>query len=130
MIPFNAISLLIEVRATFVARSYADDIKHLTEILVKAIEHKGFSFIEVLQPAMPYHKWEEYRDSIEYLDKEFMSKEEALQIARSAHRFTVGVFYQEKREVYHKSLYGSLNPVKNSLSREKRIEKITEVLKP
>ena len=129
-IPFNAISLLLEVGATFVARSYAGDIKHLTETLVKAIEHQGFSFIEVLQPAMPYHKWEEYKDKIEYLDIEFMSKEEALEIARNTHRFTIGVFYQETREVYHKSLYGSLNPVKNSLSREIRLQKIYELLKP
>lgn len=128
--PFNAISLLIEVGATFVARSYAGDIKHLTETLVKAIEHKGFSFIEVLQPAMPYHKWEEYRDKIEYLKREPMSKEEALKIARNTHRFTIGVFYQETREVYHKSLYSNLNPVKESLSREQRLEKLNEILKP
>jgi len=128
--PFNAISLLIEVGATFVARSYAGDIKHLTNTLVKAIEHEGFSFIEVLQPAMPYHKWEEYKDEIKYIDNDNRSKNEALRIARSAHRFAIGIFYQETREVYHKSLYGSFNPVKNSMSREKRLESIDEILKP
>ena len=127
--PFNAISLLIEVGATFVARSYAGDIKHLTETLVKAIEHKGFSFVEVLQPAMPYHKWEEYKDKIKYLSEEPKSKEEALKIAHNAHRFTIGIFHQEIREVYHKSLYGDLNPVKNSISRQIRLEKINEILK-
>ena len=128
-VPFNAISLLIEVGATFVARSYAGDIKHLTKTLIRAIEHEGFSFIEVLQPAMPYHKWEEYKDKIEYLKKEPMSREEALNIARNSHRFTIGIFYQDTREVYHKSLYESLNPVKDSLSRDKRLEKINEILK-
>ena len=128
--PFNAISLMIEVGATFVARSYSGDIKHLTEIFVKAIEHKGFSFIEVLQPAMPYHKWEEYKDKIEYLEKQPESKEEAYRVAKSAHRFTIGVFYQDSKEPYHKSLYGSLNPVNDSLSKEKRIEKVNVILKP
>ena len=128
-IPFNPISLLIEVGATFVARSYAGDIKHLTETLIKAIEHEGFSFIEVLQPAMPYHKWEEYKDKIVYLSEEPKSKEEALKIAHSAHRFTIGIFHQEIRKVYHRSLYGDLNPVKNSISRKIRIEKINEILK-
>jgi len=127
--PFNAISLLIEVGATFVARSYAGDIKHLTKTLIRAIEHEGFSFIEVLQPAMPYHKWEEYKDKIEYLSDEPKSKEEAIKIAHNAHRFTIGIFHQEIREAYHKSLYGSLNPVKESLSRDKRLEKIIEILK-
>jgi 2-oxoglutarate ferredoxin oxidoreductase subunit beta len=128
-IPFNAISLMIEVGATFVARSYAGDIKHLTETLIKAVEHKGFSFIEVLQPAMPYHKWEEYKDKIEYLNEEPKSKEESFKIAHNAHRFTIGIFHQEIREVYHKSLYGDLNPVKNSISRKIRLEKIKEILK-
>ena len=68
---------MIEVGATFIARSYAGDIKHLTETIVKVIEHEGFSFIEVLQPAMPYHKWEEYKDKIEFLEKEPMSREES-----------------------------------------------------
>jgi 2-oxoglutarate ferredoxin oxidoreductase subunit beta len=128
-IPFNAISLMIEVGATFVARSYAGDIKHLTETLIKAVEHKGFSFIEVLQPAMPYHKWEEYKDKIEYLNEEPKSKEKSFKIAHNAHRFTIGIFHQEIREVYHKSLYGDLNPVKNSISRKIRLEKIKEILK-
>ncbi|MBY8984227.1 MAG: 2-oxoacid:ferredoxin oxidoreductase subunit beta [Candidatus Lokiarchaeota archaeon] len=128
--PFNPISLLIEVGATFVARCYAGEINHLTETLVRAIEHEGFSFIEILQPAVSYHKWTEYSDNIGFLDKEPTTKEEALTIARNSHKFTLGVFYQGKREVYHKSLYGNLNPVKNSLSREKRLQKIEEILKP
>jgi len=110
--PFNAISLLIEVGATFVARSYAGDIKHLTETLVKAIEHEGFSFIEVLQPAMPYHKWEEYRDKIEFLDEEPLLREEALNVARTSHRFMLGVFHQTNRKPYHKGLYGDNNEIK------------------
>jgi 2-oxoglutarate ferredoxin oxidoreductase subunit beta len=127
-IPFNAISLLIEAGATFVARGYSGDIKHLTKIFVNAIEHEGFSFIEVLQPAMPYHKWEEFKDKIEYLDKQPQTKEEALQIARSVNRFTIGFYYQEKKLPYHKSLYGNLNPVNDSLSREKRLNSIEKIL--
>ena len=126
--PFNAISLLIEVGATFVARSYAGDIKHLTDILVKAIEHKGFSFIEVLQPAMPYHKWEEYKDEIEYLDNQPQTKEEALQVARNVNRFSIGIFYQTHRQVYHMGLYGDYNPIDNKLSRNERIDKIRKIL--
>ncbi|MHA2039198.1 MAG: thiamine pyrophosphate-dependent enzyme [Candidatus Hodarchaeales archaeon] len=129
-IPFNPISLLIEVGATFVARCYAGEINHLTETLVKAVEHEGFSFIEVIQPAISYHKWSEYSENIKSLDKEPKTKEEALTAARDLHKFTLGVFYQGIREVYHKSLYGDFNPVINSLSRKKRLAKISEILKP
>ena len=127
-IPFNPISLLIEVGATFVARCYAGEINHLTETLVKAIEHEGFSFIEVLQPAMPYHKWEEFKDKIEYIDKEPKTMEEALTAARNLHRFTIGVFYQANRQVYHKGLYGDHNPITKKLSRDTRLDKIRKIL--
>jgi 2-oxoglutarate ferredoxin oxidoreductase subunit beta len=129
-IPFNPISLLIEAGATFVARCYSGDINHLTETLIKAVKHKGFSFIEVLQPAVPYHKWEEYKDHIEYLDKQPSSLEEALITTKKVSKFTLGIFYQTERVLYHNGLYGDLNPVKDSLSREIRIEKIKEILRP
>ncbi|MFX1375761.1 MAG: thiamine pyrophosphate-dependent enzyme [Promethearchaeota archaeon] len=128
-IPFNPISLLIEVGATFVARCYAGEINHLTETLVKAIEHEGFSFIEVLQPAMPYHKWEEFKNKIEYIDKEPSTRVESLTVARNLHRFTLGVFYQTKRQVYHKGLYGDHNPITKKVSREERLEIIRKIFK-
>ena len=127
-IPFNPISLLIEAGATFVARSYAGDIKHLTETLVEAIEHEGFSFIEVLQPAMPYHKWEEYRERVEYLEKEPENYFEAIKAAKVRHKYTVGVFFRKKRPKYHKELYGNHNPITKRLSKKVRLEKIRKIL--
>jgi 2-oxoglutarate ferredoxin oxidoreductase subunit beta len=128
--PFNAISLLIEAGATFVARSFSGDVTHLTETIKRAIKHEGFSFIEVLQPAVPYHKWEEYKDNIEYLDKKPSSPEEAFLTAKTVSRFTIGIFYETKRDPYHMELYGDFNPIKNSLSRDARIEKVKEILRP
>ncbi|TFG25211.1 MAG: 2-oxoacid:ferredoxin oxidoreductase subunit beta [Promethearchaeota archaeon] len=126
--PFNSLSLLIEAGATFVARCFSGEISHLTETIVNAIEHEGFSFIEVLQPAVPYHGWEEYRKNIEFLEQQPKTKEDALKSARKSHGFTLGIFYQEERQVYHKALYGDLNPVKNNLSRMDRITKIRKLL--
>ena len=127
--PFNAISLLIEAGATFVARCFSGEINHLTETIVQGVEHKGFSFIEVLQPAVPYHKWEEYRDNVKFLEEKPKTKEEALKIARDSNRFTLGVFFQEDKKPYHKALYGDHNPLLNSLTREERIERIYKLLK-
>ena len=90
--------------------------------------HKGFSFIEVLQPAVPYHKWEEYKDNIEYLNRQPTSLEEAMIIAKKVSKFTIGIFYQSERGVYHKGLYGEHNPVKDKLSRDKRLDKIRKIL--
>ncbi len=126
--PFNAISLMLEVGATFVARTFAGEISHLTEILVQAIEHKGFSFIEVLQPAVPYHSWSEYREKVEFLEKEPETYEEAVKIAKNRHKYTLGVFYKNKRPVYHEGLYGDHNPLTKRLSRNIRTTKIKNFL--
>jgi len=47
--PFNPVSLAIAAGATYVARSMDRDPHHLTEILKKAADHKGTSFVEVYQ---------------------------------------------------------------------------------
>jgi 2-oxoglutarate ferredoxin oxidoreductase subunit beta len=126
--PFNPMSLMIEVGATFVARGFAGDVKHLTDIIVQGIEHEGFAFIEVLQPAVPYHKWEEYRERVEYLEKEPENYFEAIKVAKEKHKFSLGVFYRTKKPVYHKELYRNHNPITKRLSREIRLEKIRKIL--
>lgn len=128
--PFNAMSLLIEAGATFVARCFAGKMNHLTETIIQAVEHEGFSFIEVLQPAVPYHDWSEYNENVEMLENKPKTREEALKVARKSHRYTLGVFFQGKREVYHKALYGNHNPILKKLTREERLEKIRNILKP
>ncbi|MFX0004425.1 MAG: thiamine pyrophosphate-dependent enzyme [Candidatus Hodarchaeota archaeon] len=125
--PFNAMSLMIEVGATFVARGFAGDLKHLTDLMVQGVEHEGFAFIEVLQPAVPYHNWEEYRERIEYLEKQPETYFEAIKAAKKKHKYTIGIFYRAKKPVYHKELYGDHNPIDNKLSRNERIDKIRKI---
>ena len=128
--PFNPLSLLIEAGATFVARSFSGEVDHLTDIIVQAIEHEGFSFVEVLQPAVPYHSWKEYRDKIDFLKKTPETFEEALISARSRNKFTLGVFYNAQRPIFHIKLYGNHNPVMNKRSQKIRWEKISDLLTP
>ncbi len=47
--PVNPIHLAIAAEATFVARSFDIDTKHMQEILVRAAKHKGTAFVEVFQ---------------------------------------------------------------------------------
>jgi 2-oxoglutarate ferredoxin oxidoreductase subunit beta len=126
--PFNPMSLMIEAGATFVARSFAGDTKHLTDLMVQGVEHEGFAFIEVLQPAVPYHKWEEYRDRVEYLEYEPQNYMDAIKTAKEKHKFTIGIFYRTQKPVYHKKLYGDHNPITKRLNREARLKMINKLL--
>ena len=53
--PVNPISLALTAGATFVARGFSADQKHLTELIKRGIEHKGFSFIDVFSPCVTYN---------------------------------------------------------------------------
>lgn len=51
----NPIALAIVAGYTFVARSYAYDVKHLKDTIKAAVQHKGLAFIDALQPCPTYN---------------------------------------------------------------------------
>lgn len=51
----NPIGLAVASGFTFVARGYSYDVRHLKDLIIKAIEHKGLSFLDVLQPCPTYN---------------------------------------------------------------------------
>jgi len=53
--PFNPITSAIMNGATFVARGFSSDTKHLTMLMQQAIEHKGFSLISVFSPCITFN---------------------------------------------------------------------------
>lgn len=53
--PVNPITLALAAGATFVGRGFSGDQKHLTELLKQAIQHKGFSFLDVFSPCVTYN---------------------------------------------------------------------------
>src|SRR5207302_1974089 len=50
----NPIWLALAAGATWVGRGYSYDIKHLVSLLKQGIEHKGYAFLDVLQPCPTY----------------------------------------------------------------------------
>jgi 2-oxoglutarate ferredoxin oxidoreductase subunit beta len=129
--PLNPLALMLESGATFVARGYPVKLKHLTEIMVQAVEHEGFSFVDVLQPCVSFNNtYEKYNSSVEILDHLPESYEEAMSIAKRSDKFPIGIIYQEKKAVFHQALCGDRNPVTQRMSREERIEKVTGLLAP
>ena len=53
--PFNPITSAIMNGATFVARAFSSDTKHMTDLMKQAIEHKGFSLVSVFSPCVTFN---------------------------------------------------------------------------
>ncbi len=51
----NAIAVSLAAGHTFIARGYAYDTKHLKELIKQGIRHRGFAFLEILQPCPTYN---------------------------------------------------------------------------
>ena len=51
----NPIGLAVASGFTFVARGYSYDVRHLKDLIKRAITHKGLSFLDVLQPCPTYN---------------------------------------------------------------------------
>ena len=129
--PLNPLSLLLEAGATFVARGYPGQMNHLTDVMVKAILHEGFSFIDVLQPCVTFNNtYSIYNEKVRILEKTPADYEEALSRARDRDNLYIGVFYEVEKPVFHKELHGDWNPVVDKHSREERIERVKSLINP
>jgi len=53
--PINPMPLAIAAGATYVARGFTGQIKHLVELIKGGIQHRGFSLIDVFSPCVTYN---------------------------------------------------------------------------
>lgn len=120
--PFNPLELMIASGATFIARSFAGNPKHLKETIKQAILHKGFSFVEVLQPCVAfYNTFEFYSQKVYKLKKHNASdRKSAMKKIREwdyinnekAKKIPIGVFYKIKKPVFEDNLVKTRKPYK------------------
>lgn len=58
--PVNPITASIMNGATFVARGFSGDPKHLAELMKQAIQHRGFALIDVFSPCVTFNHDNDY----------------------------------------------------------------------
>ena len=54
-LPVNPITSAIMNGATFVARGYSGDVRHLTGLMKQAIQHSGFALVDVFSPCVTFN---------------------------------------------------------------------------
>jgi len=127
--PFNPLLLMLDAGATFVARGYPGKLDHLADLVARAVQHEGFSFIDVLQPCVTFHDtYEEYNERVEVLDAT-PDMEGAREIAMQPERLPIGVIYHGTATPYHERLLDDFNPVVDAPSREERLAAVEDILK-
>jgi 2-oxoglutarate/2-oxoacid ferredoxin oxidoreductase subunit beta len=54
--PVNPLALALASGATYVARGFSGDVKHMADLIANGIRHKGFAFVDALSPCVTYNK--------------------------------------------------------------------------
>lgn len=103
--PLNPIVLALEAGASFVARANVKDLEETSRILERAIKHKGFSFVEMLQPCLQFNlEMNSINSKMYKIEDKKRSKEEALDLAKewdydsSTGKIPAGIFFEEARK--------------------------------
>ncbi len=102
--PLNPIKLMLAAGATFVARAYALHIDRLVDIWKMAVKHRGFAFIDVIQPCITFNDTRRYMEERMYYLEEPLDLKGAMKKAgewsysmEPNAKIPMGVFYVEKR---------------------------------
>jgi 2-oxoglutarate ferredoxin oxidoreductase subunit beta len=127
--PLNPLVIALEAGATFVARGYSARKDELADLMVAAVLHKGFSFIDVLQPCVTFNNtYAAYERLTEPLAGGPRTFEEALTLARRQDRLPLGVFYRGEKPSHEEALLGGLNPVAAHPSRDGRLGQVAGLM--
>ncbi len=54
--PIEPVALALASGATYIARGFSGDPKHLADLIANGIQHKGFSLVDVYSPCVTYNK--------------------------------------------------------------------------
>jgi 2-oxoglutarate ferredoxin oxidoreductase subunit beta len=99
--PVPPLALAITMGATFVARGYPGELRHLVSILVQAFRHDGYALVDVLQPCVTFNRasaYDFYNERIYKLDEtghDASDRTAAWQRALEwGERIPIGLFYQ------------------------------------
>jgi 2-oxoglutarate ferredoxin oxidoreductase subunit beta len=103
--PMNPALIMLAMGATFVARTFAADIKRTKEIMQAAMRHKGFAFVDIIQPCITFFDTREYyKERVYWLDDKHNATrlDSALKVARSLSdtKVPLGIFYQVEKPTF------------------------------
>lgn len=110
-LPINPLALAIVSGATYVARGFSGETKHLAELIVGAIAHKGFSLVDIFSPCVTYNKVNTYpffKQRVYKLEdlSDYNSGDSRAALDRSfewGDKIPLGVFYKDQQPTYEDS---------------------------
>lgn len=102
----NPVLLALSYGASFVARGYSAKPKQLTDLIVQAVQHRGFAFVHVLSPCAEFNNTFRQLDSmVEDLPADHDTGKLGAAISSTLvdQKLHLGVFYRQERETFNEA---------------------------
>lgn len=117
--PMNPMAMVIVYGATFVAKGFSGKAKELTDLFVEAIQHKGFSFVNVISPCPTFNKVDTFKYFAENVapvpaGHDPSDRMKALALAYDTDHHYIGVYYQTNRAPLNQRLAAVRQQVEKS----------------
>ncbi len=101
--PLNPLPMVLATNASFVARGFSSRPKDLAALIQKGIEHKGFSFIQVMSPCVSFHNtYKHFRSVTKPLPEDHDSSDmnSAMKYALDQETVWLGIFFERQAPSY------------------------------
>lgn len=107
----NPMSMALEAGASFIARGFSGEHEHLQKLIVQAMRHDGYGFVDVFQPCVTFNHvqtYDYYRKRIYDWQQDGHDPRSETAAHQRGHewgdRAGIGVLYHRPRPVYHEEL--------------------------
>ncbi|MGA7922592.1 MAG: thiamine pyrophosphate-dependent enzyme [Thermoplasmata archaeon] len=105
--PIDPISLALASGATYVARGFSGDVKHMAELIQSGISHKGFAFVDALSPCVTYNRintFDWFRQRVYKLESSGHDSTNLLKAYERSiewgEKIPIGLFYRVEKPTY------------------------------
>jgi 2-oxoglutarate/2-oxoacid ferredoxin oxidoreductase subunit beta len=98
--PINPLVTALAHNCSFVARGVSTNVKELTDLLIKGIQHKGFSYVEAFSPCLTFFDtYERVRSTAKPLpaDHDPSDRIAAMKYAMDTETMWTGILYENQR---------------------------------
>lgn len=135
--PLHVMRFILNLNPSFAARTFSGDVKHIQKTVKEAIQHKGFSFVEIYQSCPTYnketpHEWYQERiydvETLDNYDNTNLSK--ALEISEDIEKdIAIGVLYKNLQKKSFMEIQENRVGITSELVEEVKNYDVTELLK-
>jgi len=131
--PVNPMAVAIAQNASFVARAFSGDVEKTKEIVKKAIQHKGYALVDILQPCVTFNKintFKWFKDNSYYLDESYNPRDrvKAFEKAIDPAGLALGILYINEKPSFEENLSVYATNREPVYRRKRSIETLRQVI--